>query len=302
MRRKVIQQGPSTLMVSLPMQWVKQNKIRKGQEIDVDITSNELLIRAHAQEKRNVTIRFGPEPYLDRLVLAKYREGYTQFTIHFENPATILNIKETMHHMVGCEIIEQSIKTCTLRVISSETDEDFPVIFRRMFHLVITAAESCEQYVATHDVNHQRVAIEVRETLTRLEQYALRLLNKQNNYSVQQKSLEFFYVWNIATFGKIWSSLAKKRLQGKLTPKEKRFIRDIVQYTHLFLETFYKRDRVRIHKLKKRLYDLRNEGDKLLSMSKDPLVIFYLLHVLNRMYEVSLTFDEREQPIQVLPI
>ena len=43
MIRKVIQQGPGTLMVSLPSKWVKKNGIEKGQDINVMMKGNMLV-------------------------------------------------------------------------------------------------------------------------------------------------------------------------------------------------------------------------------------------------------------------
>ena len=37
MQRKVIQQGPSTMMVSLPGTWIKENAVKKGDFIDLDL-------------------------------------------------------------------------------------------------------------------------------------------------------------------------------------------------------------------------------------------------------------------------
>ena len=42
MKRKVVKQGKSTLMISLPSKWVKDNNINRGDEIDLQIDAIKL--------------------------------------------------------------------------------------------------------------------------------------------------------------------------------------------------------------------------------------------------------------------
>ena len=47
MKRRVIKQGPSTLVVSLPISWVKSLSVQKGDELDVLVTLVEVYERDH---------------------------------------------------------------------------------------------------------------------------------------------------------------------------------------------------------------------------------------------------------------
>ena len=295
MQRKVIQQGPSTLMVSLPSKWIKENNIRKGDEINLDLLNNQLVIYSHkAQEEKKATLHLkSKEEYLDRMLMSRYREGYNEIYIKYDDSDTINSIRDTLRFLLGFEIVDQTANSCTIKNISEGSDEDYATMFRRMFQIMLTMSESCLQYAQSGDEKHLKTAVDLRETLTKLEQFNLRLINKQNNFSLQKKSLEFFYVWNIATLGKSWSSLAKKPLSSKLklSKDDLAFMKEVSSYARDFYEVYYQRDKAKILKMKDQLYTLRPIGASLLDSSKNKLVIFYLLKLINRMYEVTLSFD-----------
>lgn len=295
MQRKVIQQGPSTLMVSLPSKWVKENNIKKGDEINLNLLNNQLVIYSQkAPEEKKATLYLkSKEEYLDRMLMSRYREGYNEIYIKYDDSETINSIRDTLRFLLGFEIVDQTTNSCRIKNISEGSDEDYVTMFRRMFHIMLTMSDSCLQYAKTGDEKHLKTAVDLRETLTKLEQFNLRLINKQNNFSLQKKSLEFFYVWNIATLGKSWSSLAKKPLSKKLklSKEDVDFMKEATGYARDFYEVYYNRDKEKLLKMKNKLYTLRPMGASLLDTSKNKLVIFYLLKIINRMYEVTLSFD-----------
>ncbi len=292
MQRKVIQQGPSTLMVSLPSKWVKENHIQKGQELQIELQQSQLLIshRPVSIKKKTHLYLKKKEEYLDRILMGKYREGWDEIYIKYDDPEILESIRQTLKYLLGFEIVDQTASSCTIKNISEGTEEEYPVMFRRMFQIMLTQADSCLAYAETQEEKHLTVAIDLRETLMRLEQFCLRLLNGQNHLSVAQKSLEFFYVWHLATFGRTWASFAKKRLltRPKLSKQEVDFLREVVHYARDFYEAYYTREQKQLVGMKKKLYFLRPVGVELLEISKNKMVVFYLLRMLNRIYEIDL--------------
>jgi phosphate uptake regulator len=286
MQRKVIKQGPSTMMISLPAPWVKENNIKKGSEIALEIVNNQLVISTKAAQLEKKAVLHIKDEYLDRMLMVKYREGYDEIKVHYENSAVIEQIRDTLRYLLGFEIVDQTAKSCTIKNLSEGSDEDYPTMFRRMMQIMITMGESCLEYAKTGDESVLRVATDLRETLIKLEQFSLRLINKQTSHSLQKKSLEFFYVWNIGTFGRKWSSLARY-CRAK---KDVAFFAEIVSYMKIFQHTLQTKEVKDIILIKQKLYTLRPVGASLLEDSKNKMPIFYLMRILNRIYEISLTF------------
>ena len=68
-------------------------------------------------------------------------------------------------------------------------------------------------------------------------------------------------------------------------------MKEAASYAREFYEVYYNRDKEKLLKMKHQLYTLRPIGASLLDRSKNRLVIFYLMKLINRMYEVTLSFD-----------
>jgi len=55
MRRKLVKQGAATMMVSLPSKWVKDQKLKKGDEVEVSEAEGRLQITT---EKKTNNVKF----------------------------------------------------------------------------------------------------------------------------------------------------------------------------------------------------------------------------------------------------
>jgi len=290
MRRKVIQQGPSTLMISLPSKWAKENSIRKGEEIELNIENNQLIVSSSEISKEKVTkiTLNSKDTYLDRIIMSKYRENYDTVIVEYDDISILDDIKKTLTYLLGFEIVDQNKTSCTIQNVSEGSDKDFPKMFRRMFQIVNSMSESCLEYVKTKEEKYLRTSIELREMLIKIEQFNLRIINKNNSFSLNQKTLEYFYVWHLSTFGKSWASLAKNELfKIKTFSKEDSvFFEEVTKFAMSLYETYYSKKKDNLIKMKKELYRLRPIGADLLDNSKNKMVIFYLLRLLNRTYEV----------------
>ena len=85
MKRKVAQIGPSTLMVSLPMKWVKENNVSKGDELNIIEDKHSLIINtSHKKNKLNIEINMsGLGSMLNRTICAIYKAGYTNINFKY---------------------------------------------------------------------------------------------------------------------------------------------------------------------------------------------------------------------------
>ncbi|MBI5393311.1 AbrB/MazE/SpoVT family DNA-binding domain-containing protein [Candidatus Woesearchaeota archaeon] len=298
MQRKVIQQGPSTLMISLPSKWVKENNIKKGSDIELDIESNRIVIsREIIQQKKAATITIkNKEDYMNRLIITKYRHGFDELLVNYEDPAVVDSIRKTLHNLLGMEIIDQKANSCTIKNIAEALDENAEAMFKRMFHIILTMADSCLEFAKKKDAAKLALILELRETLLKLAEFNLRVINKTANQSVEQKSLSFFSTWNIGVLGKMWSYLAKEWSEQKspnkisLSNKEINFIDEVVQYTRDYYQLHYKTDAAILLKIRNKRYHLRKEGFALLETSKNKTIIFNLTCIVEKIYDMSITY------------
>ncbi len=316
MLRKVVRQGPSTLMVSLPSKWTKEHNIKKGSELDLELLNNQIVISTQSPEQRKSTVITidKKEEYMNRVLFTKYREGYDEIIIHYTDPAIVEKIRETLQYLLGFEIVDQNGKSCTIKNIAEGLQENYEQMFKRLFQIVLTMAETATNYVKENNDNKNnnhnkdnkssnqqqlKTIIELRETLSKILEFSLRLINKQNLLTENKKAMEFFYVWNIGVIGKTWSYLAKELLEEKQSQqknhqwnqKEIDFFHFIVNYHRLLYDLFYKQKNISLAQLRLQREHLKEKGYTLLETSKKKQIIHHLLSIGEKIHDVSTTFS-----------
>lgn len=137
MRRRVVQQGPTTLMVSLPIKWVRRNGLRKGDELEVTERGRSLLVRTQspsAAMAAELVLDTQDELYLWRRLQPLYALGYTEITVRSGNPKVLSLAQQlAISSLIGFEAVGHTQESVTLRAISAELDEHFPLLCKRVF-------------------------------------------------------------------------------------------------------------------------------------------------------------------------
>ena len=108
MERKVMRQGPATLVVSLPSKWVKQFKVKKGRTVQVEEQGNSLQIYLTPHhEQKTITLNVSKtQPMTHRIVGALYKAGYDEMRLTYESSDEAKAILETVQIMQGHEVMK----------------------------------------------------------------------------------------------------------------------------------------------------------------------------------------------------
>lgn len=180
MKRKIIKQGPVTLMVSLPSQWVKKFGIKKGEEINVFEKDKSLLITIEKEKvvgDIEVNIE-NPSLFLRRLFYVPYYLGYDTIKINYKDPAVAKLVRDAMDALMGFEMISEKEDHCVLKNIARGIEEEFDLLFNRMniiliqFHKEILDAVKMNKIEEIHDV------VKRDEQITKFVLFSKRMLNK----------------------------------------------------------------------------------------------------------------------------
>ncbi len=118
MTRKILQAGPATLAISLPMSWVKKFSLKKGQELAVEEQGNALkIITKNILEEESATLDVGKlEPIATKIIGMLYKAGYKKINAFYTPNKMILHrlkqqnelemIKHTFGHLTGMQFWE----------------------------------------------------------------------------------------------------------------------------------------------------------------------------------------------------
>ncbi|MBS3106631.1 phosphate uptake regulator PhoU [Candidatus Woesearchaeota archaeon] len=181
MGRKVIKHGPSTLIVSLPSGWVKQQGIRKGDEIDCRQEGGQLIFTpkqtAHAQQVSLDVRRM--EPFLvDRFLARSYQKGYDRILLTHHSLELLEVIRKKVTELIGFDIMEQNDKTCLIQSIADRINLDFDSSLRKVYLLLKAIIQDIRDAYQKRDYG-QLSSLFLRDLeVNRLAYYCLRCINK----------------------------------------------------------------------------------------------------------------------------
>ncbi len=137
MKRKVVQQGTTTLMVSLPSSWAKQHQVRKGGEIEIEPYGASLLISTEAAPtKKTITITITAKNQEDLQVLLThaYRKGFDTIIVKGVDRTLAQKVTRiTNNLLLGFEVTSETVDECVISNISEPSDEKYDVLVRRVF-------------------------------------------------------------------------------------------------------------------------------------------------------------------------
>lgn len=197
MKRRVARIGPSTLMVSLPSKWVKQHKIAKGQELDVQEVGNNLLISStnaspHTQSVK-VDLSGMTVSMAWQYITAIYQAGVEEIVIYYTNEKIKDDSGKEIHplslvqsiadYCIGMEIVKQTTNCCVVREISTTKPNEFETTLRRMFFMIMTTMDDLMNGIKSKNKDALKNIYMYNDTrVNKFYYYGMRILSKTKEY------------------------------------------------------------------------------------------------------------------------
>lgn len=164
MKRKIIKQGLGGYTIYLPKEWIEKKGLKAGQELEITEKDTNLTIRSEVLQKKTKTINIDDQNRNDikTILTHLYRNGFDIIKIKGTDEKTSKEIKSTTQQLLlGFEMTEQTIDSCTIENISEPTEEKFDALLRRVF-LIIKETQN----LLTKDFEDDRFS-----HLTEIEEY-----------------------------------------------------------------------------------------------------------------------------------
>lgn len=292
MKRKVVKQGTSTLMISLPSDWASRLKIRKGDELEVDAIESTLLVstkKEHFDKETELNID-GLSPMIQVSGGAIFRAGYDKLKLTFSESNRIADVNAAVRdEFSGFEIIEQGRTYCVIKKIEEGMDGSFELVLRRAFLLLLSMAEEGLEALKKGDCGDFDRLMQLERANNRLTNYCMRFLAKKGyekpgkvqfiHYIVEQlEKLADEYWFLFATLKRKYSKGAKpsKDVVG--------YYSTVNESLRMFYELFYKFDKKKLVKIGESYfslmgyYDQVSKTDRLMD-GKDAAVIHRLANI-----------------------
>jgi len=141
MKRKLVKQGTSTMMISLPTKWIKENKLDKGDEVNVEEKGINLVIGASEKKntKKEIVIALTDQNYKDLRVFLthSYRRGFDKIILtgYLEEASKEIN-SLVSDVLLGFEVVERAKDKIAIENISSPDETKYEIILSKVFIIV----------------------------------------------------------------------------------------------------------------------------------------------------------------------
>lgn len=237
MKRKLVRQGVSTMMISLPTRWIKENKLDKGDEVEVLEERKSLIINANQKKEINLGVFdvTGFSPLINRILISKYIKGFDEIEVRFSNPEEIKDFqKRVINELIGFEVIKQTQKSILIKDITGTGTQGIEDIMKRVFFILDSMAE--ELIVALEKKQNTDAVIETDMAVNKFVHFCLRMLNK-NNYPNTKET--YAIVSLLEDIGDGLKRIAKDSKKIKITQEYLEIIKSLRQQLVSFKEVLF---------------------------------------------------------------
>ncbi len=273
MKRKVVQQGPSTLMISLPSKWVKENNIIRGEELEVSPKQDTITFSKGelTEEKKEAIINLDNYTYLafTKYMSMLYFSNYHKITLTYSKPEIFhpkngkyLNIKSVINkkvaRLMGAEIVSQSSNKTEIVIFYSDAP-DLDQLEKRTLYIFKEAVSEMLSSIGKDYHKFHEICYDYHDNITKFVEYYLRELQKSQR-SESFKKIAFHTFRLIDHLADKYRHISEEINKVGCTPKAKKYIKDIFD---AFFETYSTALSKQIPKdIIIRRYELKKDIDK----------------------------------------
>lgn len=273
-QRKLIQHGPSSLTMALPIKWLKERSLKKGDSMYISAEGNKLVLsteEAVKLEKISIDVTNLDRTSILLYIQSLYRFGYNEIEVKFEKLTTThyrkdqqVTISSVIHEianrLIGAEIVEESENRALIKYITKEAEEDFKIVLRRAFLLLNEISNTFLNGIKNNDLNLIRNIEEKHDNINKFVSYCLRLLNKYGYPDVKKTSLYYHIIASIDKIVDILKYNARDILayNKKFNKETIKVIEGINQSIQMYYELFYNFDLNTVNRLSENRDDIKN--------------------------------------------
>ena len=139
-----LQRIGSSILVSLPKEWVDANKLDKSAQVEIETTQNNLSIRTQLSKRPSKEIEISyPLPKGESIVpniTGAYLLGFDIIRIKSKSPISVNDregVRGSMRRLVGMEIVDDDARNISVQFLLDETSVNPQNILKRMSSIAL---------------------------------------------------------------------------------------------------------------------------------------------------------------------
>lgn len=279
------------MMVSLPSKWVKDQRLKKGDEVEISEADSGLMITSQKGElalKKEVYIPT-PKEYMNRLIDIPYMQGYDEITVRFDDSKVMDLVVIQAEKLLGMEVVQQSENSCTLKNVAEALEQEFDNILRRLFLLIKSMAQESLEAIKEKDYQRLKNIADQERMCNKYTLFCLRIINKYGYKSKKEEKFVFHAITVLEQLADHYTYICNHiaETKEKIAPEVLSFYKDVVALTDMYYQCFYKRDRKQILAMKEAIDKLHKKQETILKQKKNIYLVHYLEFILEKITHLS---------------
>jgi len=199
MERRLIKHGPSSAILTLPVQWMRDQKLAAGDTVIVTPDGDKLIVtgnKPQALTETTLEITGLDRTSIALFIRAAYRAGYAKITVRYSDaqvhhyrkgidvPVTVA-VRDELNRLMGVEITEQKEGFLVIQEITKSSAHELLNMYRKAFTMT---HQLIVQITGTRD--DEDIGVEDRhDVITKVISYAIRILTVgEANLSSKEKA------------------------------------------------------------------------------------------------------------------
>ncbi len=218
MKRRIIKQANQAYTLTLPIEWVRKNKLDAGSEVDVKENEKNLIVSSEGEtEYKKIKIKFKEiNGKIVRLyILALYSKGFDEITIESEKEISS-EITNAINNTIGFALISQDENVYVIKDINSGNYQHLDEIFKRVFQMVLLFYDSAMNDIfGKEDEKVESLMMRDRE-VNKFCLFLQRAINKSSYPDVVNSRALFSYSYCLEKIGDEIERLWKTNIKNKI--------------------------------------------------------------------------------------
>jgi phosphate uptake regulator len=306
MIRKIIQSGPATLSVSLPISWVKKFNIKKGQEINVEEQADSIKIKTTLQaEEESAKLNISElNPISTKIIAMLYRMGYKKIKAVYTPNHIVIHrgkeikeldmVKNTFDHLIGMQLWEigkdKNENYATVIESTKLNPKEFENVFNKLyFYLMNQSEQICEALSKNKDIFDEAFLAE--RLINQTQDFLIKILISFG-YEEHKKTLNYYdFVLKLESIGDRYFDIAKNYHKNKeiINSETVKYMKKANDFIELSASLYRKFDFEKIISLTREINETINEYQEKLRKNKikNSLVSHNIYSIFLELYQVA---------------
>jgi len=183
-QRKIISLGRSSLVVSLPKNWIKLNDLKQGDMVSVAVQRDRSLVifpGSRRRESRRITLYVDPDEKassIARKVIACYLNGYFGIRLVSKKIFTVPQQRaiRDISRKLYMRIMESNAKYIYIQILIDETQASIDTALRRMHAIAVSMYRDALNSLRNYDVDLAKIVYSLDNDIDHFSFFILRLI------------------------------------------------------------------------------------------------------------------------------